>query len=497
MQDTTWSAQEDEQAIGRILRYGQTRDVIIYRLIALGSADIILNNISFSKGMMHQAFVDSSFALSKHQSVPYQHRFAHPFSTVEKALDALISTKVAGIIDPSSIDDRENDARPDSEDEDEEDEEITAPTPARSKGKGTKKKNVESSARPEASASKERKQIEKQVLSDLKKGGKRAQQEKAAREKAAAKEKEKATPLQETAAGRETASGSSRPKPRPRRVAEEPQADPIDHESPVRESAVVASSATSCVTDVRGGPPARGGDETTSSSAPSNVAADTSRSPKTPPMAPLPAQWPHPISSPSRAPSSTTIEDLTSGLGTTSLAGIATATPLPSASAAFADEQGAAAAAEAGSAPCGDMDVDEPFQATGLFDGALPRLTPESTPGTYFHAFAFGLIMTWLYFLAPSTAGDETDGNEARAARGPTTRAAAKREREVNANSPPKKTPRRRRQSSPPHSPQSSDREEGSSTGGRPSVPSARLSNRGGRAPRPKGSASVQRASRR
>lgn len=474
--------------------------MIIYRLIALGSADIILNNISFSKGMMHQAFVDSSFALSKHQSVRYQHPLAYLFPTVEKALDALISTKVAGIIDPSTIDDRENDERPDSEDEDEneneEDEEITAPTPARSKGKGTKK-NVERSARPEASASKERKQIEKQVLSDLKKGGKRAQQEKAAREKAAAKEKEKAALSQETTAGRETASGSSRPKPRPRGVAGEPQADSIDHESPVPESAVVASSATSCVTDVRGGPPTRGGDETTSSSARSNVAADTSTSPKTPPMAPLPAQWPHPISSPSRAPSSTTIEDLTSGLGTTSLAGLATATSLPSLSAAFADEQGAAPAAEAASAPCGDMDVDQPFEATGLFDGDLPGLTPESTPGTYFRAFAFGLIMTCSYFLAPSTAGGETDGDGEPSVRGPTTRSAAKREREVNANSPPKKTPRRRRQSSPPHSPQSSDREEGSSTGGRPSVPSARLSNRGGRAPRPKGSASVQRASRR
>lgn len=76
-QDTTWSAQEDEQAIGRILRYGQQRDVIIYRLIALGSADIILNNISFSKGIMHQAFVDSSFALSEYIRSTTKNKYAY------------------------------------------------------------------------------------------------------------------------------------------------------------------------------------------------------------------------------------------------------------------------------------------------------------------------------------------------------------------------------------------------------------------------------------
>ncbi|KAH9828555.1 P-loop containing nucleoside triphosphate hydrolase protein, partial [Rhodofomes roseus] len=61
--DTMWSAQEDEQAIGRILRFGQLRDVFIYRLINRDTVDVILNNIAFEKGIMHEAFVKANYKL--------------------------------------------------------------------------------------------------------------------------------------------------------------------------------------------------------------------------------------------------------------------------------------------------------------------------------------------------------------------------------------------------------------------------------------------------
>lgn len=65
-----WSAQEDKQAIGRILRYGQQCDVFIYRLIAHGTADVILNNISFDKGVMHEAFIMSNYKLRAYLPYP-------------------------------------------------------------------------------------------------------------------------------------------------------------------------------------------------------------------------------------------------------------------------------------------------------------------------------------------------------------------------------------------------------------------------------------------
>ncbi|EGO04147.1 hypothetical protein SERLA73DRAFT_67866 [Serpula lacrymans var. lacrymans S7.3] len=55
--DTLWSDQEDAQLRGRVWRQPQTKQVHIYRLIATGTPDVFLNNISFDKGVMHAAFV--------------------------------------------------------------------------------------------------------------------------------------------------------------------------------------------------------------------------------------------------------------------------------------------------------------------------------------------------------------------------------------------------------------------------------------------------------
>ncbi|KAI6097725.1 P-loop containing nucleoside triphosphate hydrolase protein [Pisolithus croceorrhizus] len=63
--DTLWSAQEDAQLIGRIWRQPQPKQVHVYRLIARGTPDVFLNNISFDKSIMHQAFVGTGEHLSK------------------------------------------------------------------------------------------------------------------------------------------------------------------------------------------------------------------------------------------------------------------------------------------------------------------------------------------------------------------------------------------------------------------------------------------------
>lgn len=50
---------DDEQLRGRIFRYPQKKQVHFYRLIALKTPDVFLNNISFGKGELHSAFVNS------------------------------------------------------------------------------------------------------------------------------------------------------------------------------------------------------------------------------------------------------------------------------------------------------------------------------------------------------------------------------------------------------------------------------------------------------
>ena len=64
-QDTLWSAQEDRQLIGHVWRFPQQKQVHVYRIVAEGTSDVFLNNISFSKGAMHDAFMQSSDATRK------------------------------------------------------------------------------------------------------------------------------------------------------------------------------------------------------------------------------------------------------------------------------------------------------------------------------------------------------------------------------------------------------------------------------------------------
>ncbi|PCH38799.1 hypothetical protein WOLCODRAFT_84760, partial [Wolfiporia cocos MD-104 SS10] len=63
--DTLWSAQEDAQLIGRVWRHPQPKLVEVYRLIAAGTPDVFLNNISFDKGYMHGSFANTSETLRK------------------------------------------------------------------------------------------------------------------------------------------------------------------------------------------------------------------------------------------------------------------------------------------------------------------------------------------------------------------------------------------------------------------------------------------------
>lgn len=48
----------DQQLIGRVWRYPQSKKVHIYRLIGGGSPDILLNNLSFSKGFLQETFMN-------------------------------------------------------------------------------------------------------------------------------------------------------------------------------------------------------------------------------------------------------------------------------------------------------------------------------------------------------------------------------------------------------------------------------------------------------
>ncbi|KAH9848946.1 P-loop containing nucleoside triphosphate hydrolase protein, partial [Lenzites betulinus] len=54
--DNLWSAQEDQQLIGRVWRYSQMKRVIVYRVIAQETSDVFLNNIGFQKGNLHSEF---------------------------------------------------------------------------------------------------------------------------------------------------------------------------------------------------------------------------------------------------------------------------------------------------------------------------------------------------------------------------------------------------------------------------------------------------------
>jgi SNF2 family DNA or RNA helicase len=57
-QDVLWSVMSDQQLIGRVWRHPQRKHVHIYRLIAGNSPDIFLNNLSFSKGVIQEMFMN-------------------------------------------------------------------------------------------------------------------------------------------------------------------------------------------------------------------------------------------------------------------------------------------------------------------------------------------------------------------------------------------------------------------------------------------------------
>ena len=51
--------------IGRVWRRPQPKQVIVYHLLAMGSPDEFLNNLSWGKGTMHEAFVGERPILCK------------------------------------------------------------------------------------------------------------------------------------------------------------------------------------------------------------------------------------------------------------------------------------------------------------------------------------------------------------------------------------------------------------------------------------------------
>lgn len=63
--DTLWSAQDDSQLCGRVVRYPQPKHVHIYRLIAKNTSDVFLNNNSFGKEAIQQAFLGASPRMRK------------------------------------------------------------------------------------------------------------------------------------------------------------------------------------------------------------------------------------------------------------------------------------------------------------------------------------------------------------------------------------------------------------------------------------------------
>ncbi|EGO04149.1 hypothetical protein SERLA73DRAFT_148782 [Serpula lacrymans var. lacrymans S7.3] len=63
--DTLWSDQEDAQLRGCVWHQPQPKQVHVYRLVATGTSDVFLNNISFDKGVMHAVFVGTEVVIRK------------------------------------------------------------------------------------------------------------------------------------------------------------------------------------------------------------------------------------------------------------------------------------------------------------------------------------------------------------------------------------------------------------------------------------------------
>ena len=60
-----WSAQDKDQAIGRVFRPPQLKKVIIYQLILSGTSDVFLDSVAENKGIMHQALMNMPLELRK------------------------------------------------------------------------------------------------------------------------------------------------------------------------------------------------------------------------------------------------------------------------------------------------------------------------------------------------------------------------------------------------------------------------------------------------
>ena len=68
LKDTAWSQQSVVQIIGRAHRYGQKRIVHVYRLLAVGTTDVIMASLAKDKDVMLQALVTKTKAISPSES---------------------------------------------------------------------------------------------------------------------------------------------------------------------------------------------------------------------------------------------------------------------------------------------------------------------------------------------------------------------------------------------------------------------------------------------
>ncbi|KAG2063485.1 hypothetical protein BDR04DRAFT_1037816 [Suillus decipiens] len=67
--DSLWSATDEGQLIGRIYRPPQPKTVHVYRIVAADTQDVFLNNISFSKAAILDAFTGATPSLRTYQLV--------------------------------------------------------------------------------------------------------------------------------------------------------------------------------------------------------------------------------------------------------------------------------------------------------------------------------------------------------------------------------------------------------------------------------------------
>jgi SNF2 family DNA or RNA helicase len=64
-QDSLWSAMEEAQLIGRLHRYPQKRDIVVYRLLACDTFDVWLHQVSATKGSFLEWLAGAPPGMSK------------------------------------------------------------------------------------------------------------------------------------------------------------------------------------------------------------------------------------------------------------------------------------------------------------------------------------------------------------------------------------------------------------------------------------------------